>query len=230
MSNSRTERRSFLTQLGAGMTVAGAAFAAGDAPAAAQAAGKPFHPARHQEDAWMNALPGSHRVVIDTTTPHGFGEALAFAGNFLTASASGYKLTDHDSAVIIVARHFSTPFAYKDPIWAKYGKGMPPVATMKDPKTSQVPAFNLFNAAGYGLDLPNFGTTIDAAVGRGVHFAVCQMATQFFAGMIAGETGNKQAVYDELAGSLIGNAHLVAAGVVGVNRAQEYGYTLITAG
>jgi hypothetical protein len=229
MSYSRSRRRSFLTQLGAGMTVAGAAFAAGDAPAAAQAAGTPFRPARHPEDAWIDALPGSHRLVIDTTTPNGFAEALAFAGNFLTASAS-YKLTDHDNAVIIVARHFSTPFAYKDPIWAKYAKVMPPVATMKDPKTGQVPAFNLFNATGYGMDLPNFGTTVDAVVGRGVHFAVCQMATQFFAGLIAGPNGNKQAVYDELAGALVGNSHLVAAGVIGVNRAQEYGYTLITAG
>jgi hypothetical protein len=211
------------------MTVAGAAFAAGDRPAAAQAAGAPFRPSRHPEDAWMDALPGGHRVVIDTTTPNGFGEALAFAGNFLTASAS-YKLTDHDNAVVIVARHFSTPFAYKDSVWAKYAKVMPPVATMKDPKSGQVPAFNLLNATGYGMDLPNFGTTIDAVVGRGVHFAVCQMATQFFAGLIAGQTGNKQAVYDELVGGLVGNAHMVAAGVIGVNRAQEYGYTLISAG
>lgn len=230
MSNSRSRRRSFLTQLGAGMTVAGAAIVAGDSPAAAQAAGTPFRPARHPEDAWMDSLPGSHRVVIDTTTPNGFAEALAFAGNFLTASANGYKLTDRDGAVIIVARHFATTFAFKDSIWAKYSKAMPPFVTMKDPKTGQVPAFNLLNAAGYGLDLPNFGTTIDALVGRGVQFAVCQMATQFFAGMLAGQTGDKQAVYDELAGALIGNSHMVAAGVVGVNRAQEYGYTLITAG
>jgi intracellular sulfur oxidation DsrE/DsrF family protein len=230
MSNTRSQRRSFLTQLGAGMTVAGAAFATGDSPAAAQATGMPFHPARHAEDAWMDALPGSHRLVIDSTTPTGFGEALAFAGNFLTANVNGYKLTDHDSAVIIVARHFSTPFAYKDSVWARYARVIPPVATLKDPKTGQVPAFNLLDATGYGMDLPNFGTTIDALVGRGVQFAVCQMATQFFAGLIAGQAGNKQAVYDELAGSLVGNSHMVAAGVVGVNRAQEYGYTLVSAG
>ena len=230
MSNSRSRRRSFLTQLGGGMTVAGAAFALGDAPAYAQSAVTPFRPARHAEDAWMDALAGSHRLVIDTTTPHGFAEAVAFAGNFLTASASGYKLTDHDNAVIIVARHFATPFAYKDSVWAKYAKAIPPVATMKDPKTGQVPEFNLFNAAGYGMDLPNFGTTIDAVVGRGVHFAVCQMATDFFAGLIAGQAGNKQAVYGELSGNLVGNSHMVAAGVVGVNRAQEYGYTLVSAG
>jgi hypothetical protein len=229
MSNSHSPRRSFLTQLGAGMTVAGAALAAGDTPARAQT-GAPFRPGRHTEDAWMDALPGSHRLVIDTTTPHGFAEALAFAGNFLTASASGYKLTDHDNAVIIVARHFSTPFAYKDSVWAKYATAIPAVGTLNDPKTGQVPAFNLLNAAGYGMDLPNFGTTIDAAVGRGVHFAVCQMATSFFAGLLAGQGGNKQAVYEELAGSMVGNSHMVAAGVVGVNRAQEYGYTLVSAG
>jgi hypothetical protein len=33
----------------------------------------------------------------------------------------------------------------------------------------------------------------------------------------------------ELSANLIPNGHLVAAGVVAVNRAQEYGYTLLTA-
>ena len=222
-----TDRRSFLTQLGAGVTAAGVV--GGVELANAQSSSSSFRPATHAQDDWMGRIPGKHRLVIDTTTAAGLGAALLYANNFLTASKE-YGLKDQDNAVIIVARHFSTPFAYKDAVWAKYAKVMPPVATMKDPKTSQVPGFNLFNATGYGMDLPNFGTTIDAVVGRGVHFAVCQMATQFFAGLIAGQAGNKQAVYDELAGSLVGNSHLVAAGVVGVNRAQEYGYTLVTAG
>ena len=36
------------------------------------------------------------------------------------------------------------------------------------------------------------------------------------------------AVYNELKSNLIQNSHMVAAGVVGVNRAQEYDYTLLT--
>ena len=37
------------------------------------------------------------------------------------------------------------------------------------------------------------------------------------------------AVYNEIAANLLGNAPLVAAGIVAVNRAQERGYTIATA-
>jgi len=40
--------------------------------------------------------------------------------------------------------------------------------------------------------------------------------------------GNADAVYKELVANLIPNSHMVAAGVVAVNRAQEYGFTLLS--
>jgi hypothetical protein len=178
----------------------------------------------------MDKLPGKHRLVFDTTTPAGFGAAVAYANNFLTADKDGYGLTDQDHGIIIVARHFATTFAYNDAMWAKYGKAMPPFVVIDDPKTKQRPNFNLYNVGGYGLDLPNLGTTIPDVVKRGVHFAVCQMATKFFAGPLAQATGgNADAVYNELVANLVGNSHLAAAGIVAVNRAQERGYTLSTA-
>lgn len=177
----------------------------------------------------MEALPGSHRLVIDTTTPNGFGEALAFAGNFLTASQLGYQLADADNAIIIVARHFSTGYAYADAVWAKYGRQLPPGAAMNDPKTGQRPAFNLFNAAGRP-DLPSNGTTIDEIVKRGVHIAVCEMATRFFVGMMAQAVGaNPDSVYKEVVVNLVGNTHMVPAGILAVSRAQERGYTVTIA-
>jgi hypothetical protein len=221
-------RRSFLTRLGAGVTVLGSGLAAGTGTAAAQSAGA--RPARHAQDEWMDKLPGKHRLVFDTTTPAGFGAAVAYANNFLTASKDGYGLTDQDHGIIIVARHFATPFAYNDAMWAKYVKAMPPFVVLDDPKTKQRPTFNLYNVGTYGLDLPNLGTTIPDVVKRGVHFAVCQMATRFFAGPLAqGTGGNADAVYNELVANLVGNSHLAAAGIVAVNRAQEHGYTLSTA-
>ena len=117
-------RRSFLARLGAGMSVAGVSLVAGAPEAAAQAAtgAARFQPSRHTQDDWMDALPGKHRFVFDATTAPTFGAALAYANNFFVASDSGYGLKDPDAAVIIVARHFATPFAYKDAVWAKYGK------------------------------------------------------------------------------------------------------------
>ncbi len=230
-SDSLVARRSFLTRLGAGVTVLGSGLAAGTSVANAQsAAAGASRPARHAQDDWMDKLPGKHRLVFDTTTPAGFGVAVAYANNFLTADKDGYGLTDQDHGIIIVARHFATPFAYNDAMWAKYAKAMPPFVVIDDPKTKQRPAINLFNVGTYGLDLPNLGTTIPDVVKRGVHFAVCQMATKFFAGMLAqGTGGTADAVYNEIVANLVGNSHMVAAGIVAVNRAQERGYTMATA-
>jgi intracellular sulfur oxidation DsrE/DsrF family protein len=78
--------------------------------------------------------------------------------------------------------------------------------------------------------LPNNGVTIDALVARGVHFAVCEMATRRFANAIATATkGDADAIFEELSSNLIRNAHLVTAGIVAVNRAQERGYAFATA-
>jgi len=231
MSNatSNLARRSFLTQLGSGVTVAGTALAAGAPAANAQSSSTNFRPARHTQDAWMDKMPGKHRLVFDTTTPAGFGAGLAYANNYLMANKDGYALNDQDHAIIIIARHFSTPFAYNDAIWAKYGKAMPPMVVMDDPKTKQRPDFNLYGKDGYD-DLPSLGTTIPEVEKKGVHFAVCQLATRFFSTIVAKATGgNADAVYNELVANLIPNSHMVAAGIVAVNRAQEHGFTLTTA-
>ena len=224
-------RRSFLARLGAGISVAGASLVAGAPQAAAQTAAggaSRFQAARHTQDDWMDQLPGQHRLVFDTMETPGFGAGLAYANNFLTASESGYGLKDPDAAIIIIARHFATPFGYNDAMWAKYSATLTGVTKLNDPKTKQPPTINLYNAAGYN-DLASMGTTVDAVVKRGVHFGVCQMATTIFSGMIARATGgNADAIYKELVANLVPNSHMVPAGIVAVSRAQERGYTLAT--
>jgi hypothetical protein len=82
----------------------------------------------------------------------------------------------------------------------------------------------------YDTALPNFGSTIQDLVRQGTHFAICAMATRGLAGGIASETGgDADSIYKELVANTIPNSHMVTAGVLAVNRAQEYGYTLLTA-
>jgi hypothetical protein len=115
------ERRSFFTRLNAGVTslaavaIGGVAMAQNKSTATAH-----WEPARHEKDDWLDKLPGQHRLVFDTTTPDGFGDALAFTNNFINANRSDYGLQNSDLAVVIVARHRSSPFAYNDAMWAKY--------------------------------------------------------------------------------------------------------------
>lgn len=228
MFTNSSDRRSFLARLAASYGLVGAAVATAAPPLVAKGSSDRFQPARHPQDDWMDKLPGKHRIVFDSTTPAGFGAALAYAFNLLEASKD-YGLKDPDTAIIIVARHFSTPYAYNDAVWTKYSKAMPPMIALDDPRTKQRATVNLYNVAAYS-DGSNMGTTIDDVLKKGVHFAVCQLATKYFAGLLAKENGGSaEAAYSELTSNLVGNSHMVAAGIVAVNRAQEHGFTLTTA-
>ena len=227
----RSERRSFLSRLTAGAAAFGGLLLNGQS-ASAQSASGAWRATRHTQDDWLDQIVGGHRFVIDTTSPLGLGNALLYSNNFFIANQSGYGLGNGDAAVVLVVRHNSTPFAYTDAIWRKYGMAIGDAAGgFDDPKTKMRPSANVYNSQTHGSALPNNGVTLDALIARGVHFAVCDMATHRFAGAIATATkGNADEIYKELASNLIRNGHLVAAGIVAVNRAQERGYSFANAG
>ena len=209
-------RRSFLTTVGSGATLLGVAAAArAQSPQASSGSAEKWQPMRHSEDDWLE-LPGKHRFIFDTTTPDSMNESLLFAGNFYIGNSNGYGLKDADLAVVLVARHRSTPFGYTHAIWEKYGVPISTRQDFVDPQTKEAPKVNVY------------ARQIDGLVRRGAHFAVCQMATRAYAGVIATAVGSTQdAIYSELAANLVPNAHLVPAGIVAVNRAQERGYSFM---
>ena len=213
-------RRSFLTQVGTGVTVLGAAAATGAPSASAQSSAEPrWQPARHAPDDWFDLIPGQHRLVFDTTTADGANWASVFANNYYTANKSGYGLQDADLAVVIVMRHNSTAFAYSDVIWAKYGGTISKQTNnFLDPNTKEAPNVNVYNRQ------------LDGLLKRGMHLAVCQMATRRYAGSIAQAAGSTtDDIYNELVANLLPNSHMVPAGIVAVSRAQERGYTFVHA-
>ncbi len=216
-------RRSFIARMSA-------AVGAGIPFSQSRVAAAGWQPSRHEQDDWMEAVPGKHRFVFDTTTPAGFGAAILFANNYFVANQNAYGLQNSDLAVIIVARHQSTAFAFNDSIWMKYGAAISQAANFTDPKTKQAPTTNLYNASGYGTALENYGTTLDSVLKRGVQLAVCQMASRGLAGTLARATGgDANAIYNELVPNVVSNSHMVPAGIVAVNRAQERGYSFVRA-
>jgi intracellular sulfur oxidation DsrE/DsrF family protein len=199
-------------------------------PARAQSATSPpagpWQPARHAEDDWFDQVTAKHRFFIDTTGAAGLGQAIFFANNYFSANRSPYGLADSDLAVVICVRHQSTPFAFTDAMWAKYGPMLSERSAFTDPKTSQPPTVNVYQAAGYGPQLLNSGVTLDAMAKRGMRLAVCSLSTRASAGLIAQKTGGKaDDIFKELTDHLVPNAHMVPAGIVAVNRAQERGYS-----
>jgi len=182
--------------------------------------------AHHAEDDWLDKIPGKHRLLFDTTTADGVGGALLYSNNFLDTNKNAYGLEYSDVALVIVVRHNSTPFAFNDAMWSKYGRIFAERVKFNDPKTKQPPEVNLYNASGYGQMLANFGITIESLAKRGAHLAVCRLATRNLAGGVASGTGAPvEKVNEELIANIVPNAHMVPAGIVAVNRAQERGYT-----
>jgi intracellular sulfur oxidation DsrE/DsrF family protein len=225
-------RRTFMTLIGLGAFGAGSAQAAPSGVSPAKTAAGPviWRPALEPQDDWLE-LPGRHRLVLDATSALGAGDALGYAGTYLHANQHDYKLEAADLAVVIVLRHLATPFAFKDPAWAKYGPQFAKMLKFTDPKTDKPPVANLYDVAGYNELLSNRGTTLASLTKQGVNFAVCGAATQAMSAMIAKTTqGDADTIRAELISSLIPNAHMAAAGIVAVNRAQERGYALAYAG
>lgn len=172
-------------------------------------------PARDAKDDWLDQIPGKHRLFFDTLTDAGLRQARGFANNYFDGSKSGYGLEQGDLAVVVCLRHSATPFAFTDAFWAKYGPAMAESLKLADPKLTANP----------------HRVQLEALIRRGVHYAICNMASRRYAGLIARTVdGDADAVYKEMVSNLIGNAHLVAAGIIAVNRAQERGYSIAYSG
>lgn len=224
-------RRSFLTRVGAGTAAFGAALAGFAPPAdAGGLVGAPadgWQPARHAEDDWFDASGAvKHKFFLDSTTADALGRALLFTNNYFTANKAAYGLADADVSVVLCVRHESTPFAFSDAMWAKYGAALAQRIAFTDPKTKEAPVVNVYQATGYGPALRSNGVTLDSLTKRGMRLAVCQMSTRANANAIVQKFGgNIDEVFKELTEHLVPGSHLVPAGIVAVNRAQEHGYS-----
>ena len=218
MIRMQVPRRSFLSRLAAGMAAVGFT---GIVTSAAEASEAPV-PAKNDLDTWLGSFKGSERVFYDATTGHGGIEAILFARNFMTLSRDKMGTKDSDMSVIVSFRHFATPLGYNDAMWAKYPL-LAQISKLEDAKTKAPAKRNI----GYD-EMPGFaGTSLPALYARGARFSVCGAATAYFAGLLAGSSGNASTIEAELAANLIPGAKIAPAGVVAVQRAQKarFAYT-----
>ena len=228
-TNSPIARRRFLGRLGLGAGVVGAAVAGSSAAMAQVAGDASWRPARHEQDDWLEKIPGKHRFVFDTTTPEAVNLALQFGNNYFTTNRQAYGLQDSDIAVLFIVRHKSTSFGYNDAMWAKYGAQFATQAIFADPATKEAPKINIFLTGMPSADLANAGRMSDL-LKRGLQLAVCATASRGIAGAIARATGGDvDKIFEEMGANLVPNARRVPAGIVAVNRAQERGYSFVHA-
>ena len=176
-------------------------------------------PARHERDEWLDQAPERHRVIFDTWMADKFGQATGFAGNWLRINKDQYGLTDADLAVVIVARHGTTPYAFNEAIWTKYGKIFADNMSTTDKAAHPNPATNVHAAQ------------LARLANQGMRLAVCELTLRAYVEIIAKQTREPQdAIRKELTSAAIDGAHFVPAGIVAVTRAQERGYAVVSIG
>jgi len=188
-------------------------------PAAAVNAVRSWQAARHAQDDWLDENSAKHRVVLDTWNPEHFADALQFAGNIVETNKTDYDIAAGELAVVIVTRHRTTPFAFNDAMWAKYGNAYSRQMAWTAPNAKEPPTAN-----------PYAGRLTALAAG-GITLAICNRTTRAYSANAARQAGaDADAVRKEMMTNTVIAGHFVPAGVVCVTRAQERGYANISIG
>lgn len=235
MAEFRSDRRQLI---GAGVLVAGAALAAACSSGAkgSDTAAASWEPTPENIDSWLDKPGTRHRMVFDSLSGEGGAEALAFANNFIHVNESDYGLKPEQLGVVVIFRHMSTPYGYNQGIWAKYGKSFAEKMALKGDSAKIAATTNpllapapMLDPAPKGMEWINQNSLSDLA-GKGVRFAVCGLATKAIAGMVAGKTGNADAIEAEFKANLVPGALIVPAGISALDRAQEHGYAFAYVG
>lgn len=175
--------------------------------------------ARHDQDDWLDGNTAKHRVILDTWNPEHFPDALQFAGNIVETNKTDYDIPAGELAVVICVRHRTTPFAFNDAMWTKYGKSMSAQMAWTDPSSQGIPSVN------------PYGKRLTTLAAQGIQLAICNRTTRAYSGRAAREANAaNDVVLKEFMANTIIAGHFVPAGVVAVTRAQERGYANISIG
>ena len=177
-------------------------------------------PSEARSEDWLSKINGTHKQFFDAVTIND-GWALGYAVNFLNANNEAYKLADTSLTAVVGFRHFAAPLGLTDAIWSKYKLGE--FFKLNDPGTKQPLTRNMYFHAHDGeLLLPDM--SIDRLMKRGAIFTVCNVAITVLSSLTAKNAGvTPEVAKKEWIAGVIPGAHVVPAGVLAVNRAQEKG-------
>lgn len=220
-----THRRGFLGKVAAATALGMTGLAPFRIEAQPEASGT--GPSNSEFEAWLGKIKGKHRQVYDATAEND-GLPFAWSHVFLTTNYESAGVPESDLSVVVVLRHSAIPFAFTDPVWAKYKFGE--VFKVTDRATKAPAIRNTYYKAKEGeLFFPEMA--IEKLMARGVLIGVCNVAMTVYSGVVATKMGlPADAVKEEWEAGLIPGVQVVPSGVLAVNRAQEHGCTYCYAG
>jgi hypothetical protein len=171
------------------------------------------------DEPWLAKLTGKHRQFFDGVSAND-GWALVFAANFVNMNMKAYGLTRSEVTAVVGLRHMATPLALNDAMWAKYKLGE--FLKVTDKHTNAPATRNVFAQVPAG-EGPLSGNGVDQFLAGGGIVTACDMALTALSGMSAAAAGLPPAAAKaEWIANLFPGVAVVPAGVLAVNRAQEY--------
>jgi hypothetical protein len=221
------KRREFLGRLAAGALAVGLGGAVPRTLSAEHITRGDLKP----DDKWLSSLKGKHRQFFDMPK-HDNGMGLIHVRNYLNTLRDTYGVKHPDVTAVTGIYGMSTPLAFNDAMWQKYGLANP----IKVMDASKSPAtVNVFykapegaaslNVSGAPIGIPA-DSSISALQQRGGIFLLCNNAFNVWMGLLGGGDAAKAAeLRKEFEGNMLPGIFLVPAMVVAVNQAQTHGCT-----
>lgn len=200
-------RRRFVAHLASGTAALGALVVAPRLSTAREVAELPGS-VPHELDAWIAELKGEYRIVLDSVSPKGATELTGYAQTYLGVNRGPYAFAADKTSLVAIVRNMAAAFGFNDEAWAKFTLGE--LAPFDDPRSGAKAQRNVAANA------------MASIVAQGGVIAVCGMATQYYAGLVAQKHGISQAdARKELEARLLNGARIVPSGITAVDRCQR---------
>jgi intracellular sulfur oxidation DsrE/DsrF family protein len=223
--SSLPKRREFLGQLAVGAVAIGL----GGTVPRSLAAAPLTRPDVKPDDKWLSALKGKHRQFFDMPK-HDNGMGLIHVRNYLNTLRDTYGVKHPDVTAVVGLYGMSTPLAFSDAMWQKYGLANPikVMDASKSPATANVFYKAPDGAANLSVSGAPIGIPADSSISslqqRGAVFILCNNAFNVWMGLLGGGDAAKAAeLRKEFESNMLPGVFLVPAMVVAVNQAQTHG-------
>jgi hypothetical protein len=225
--SSLPKRREFLGRLAAGAVAIGLAGTVPRALAAEHVTRADLKP----DDKWLSSLKGKNRQFFDMPK-HDNGMGLIHVRNYLNTMRDTYGVKHPDVTAVVGLYGMSTPLAFNDAMWQKYGLANP-IKVMdgsKSPATVNVFYKAPAGAASLSVTGAPIAIPADSSISslqeRGAVFLLCNNAFNVWMGLLGGGDAAKAAeLRKEFEPNILPGVFLVPAMVVAVNQAQTHGCT-----
>ncbi len=185
-------------------------------------------PSVKPDNSWLDGIKGNHAQIFDMPAPNG-GFPLLHVRNYVQTYKSAFGQNYPHVLAIVGLYGFTTPLAFNDAMWAKYGFGA--AIGVNDRDTKAPAGRNVFASAPAGallgaesrIDIPG-DSSISALQALGSRFIVCNNAFNFWVARLASAlTRPATEIRAELDANMLPKITIVPAMVIAVNQAQAAG-------